>query len=120
MAPYRGTEWEYVEQPTPDGANCGKLKCKLCNKKFRARASRIRGHFLKIVGRGVASYEAEDSKLKPGGSLEQLKSKARRRVCIKHRSINWTRNLLPLLLRSSRRERTVKRSAGPIRTQNRG
>ena len=37
----------------------------ICNKEFCRRASHIRGHLLKIIGRGMASCGAEDSKLKP-------------------------------------------------------
>ena len=75
MVPNRGTEWEYVEQLTPDGANCGKIKCKLCNNKFcrsSAEGPPTSGHFLKIIGHGVPFCEAEDSKLKLVAALSKI------------------------------------------------
>ena len=85
MPPIKGPEWDNVEESTPDGAQVGKVKCRLCNveesipdgvqggkvkcrlcnKVFWGGASRTRAHILKIGGRGVGPCEAEESKLQP-------------------------------------------------------
>ena len=81
------------------------MKCKLCGFKFWSGTLRIRGHFLKVKGRGVGFCSAEESKLRPAvAELRNLSRRARQSRSMGHRSASWTQQARELKRRSEKEE----------------